>query len=306
MSKLHSAPQKGLHPHTLFRGFKYTIYCLLALNVYLFFSEEYLASIEVFGGGVSLGNLTEAFSATVDTAAWVVLLLIFELETAVIPDEKLGGRLKWMLFSIKAIAYAFILWAFWGYLAKWGYLSEPLPFTVDDVCSLVGSGFSWVDDLDQYPPLDITSCLALQGQPLLQIAGTQIIGSTDAVKAIHKLALVDVINAADWLVIVALLELEVFLQLGDLLNQRRIVIAKFTKGILYGVLFLCAVYWGLLGDFLDFWDALLWLLAFIFIEMNIFRWHEAAAKEQLEERLEERLEEGLEAKADAEVVNVTG
>lgn len=304
MSKLHSVRSRALHPHTLFRAFKYTIYCLLALNIYLFFAEEYLASIEVFGDGIGLANLTEAFSATIDTAAWVVLLLIFELETAVIPDEKLDAGLKWILFAIKAVAFGFILWAFWGYVAKWGYLAETVPFSVADVCSLIGGGYSWVDDLDQYPALDVASCLALQGQPLLQIAGTQIIGSVDAIRAIHQLALVDVINAVDWLVIVALLQLEVVLQLRGLLTQRRLVIAKFTKGILYGVLFLCAVYWGLLGDFLDFWDAFLWLVAFIFIEMNIFRWHEDVAEEQLEERLEEMLEESLEAKANTGVANV--
>jgi hypothetical protein len=283
LSKVHSDQLRTLHPHTLFRLFKYAIYCLLALNIYLFFSEEYLASIEVFGDSLRWGHLTEAFSATIDTAAWVVLLLIFELETAVIPDEKLEGGLKWLLFALKAVAYAFIVWAFWGYAAKWGYLSETLPFSVDDVCSLIGSGHSWIDDLDQYLALDAASCAALQGQTLLQIAGTQIIGTVDAVKAIQNLAMVDIINAADWLIVVALLEVEVFLQLRDLLNRRRLFIAKFTKGILYAVLFLCAIYWGLLGDFLDFWDAFLWLVAFIFIEMNIFQWHEEIEEEKLEE-----------------------
>lgn len=283
MSKVHSARQRALHPHTLFRVFKYAIYCLLAFNIYLFFSEEYLASIEVFRSGWSWSQLTEAFSATIDTAAWVVLLLIFELETAVIPDEKLEGRLKWLLLAIKAVAYGFIVWAFWGYVSKWGYLSQTVLFSADDVCSLVGQGFSWVNDLDQYPALDATSCAALQGQALWQIDGTRIIGTAEAVKAIQNLALIDIINAADWLVIVALLELEVLMQLGNRLNSRRILIAKFTKGVLYSVLFFCAVYWGLLGDFLDFWDAFLWLVAFIFIEMNIFQWHEEIEEEKLEE-----------------------
>lgn len=285
MSKVHSERLRALHPHTLFRVFKYTIYCLLAFNIYLFFSEEYLASIEVFGGSLGWGQVIEAFSATIDTAAWVVLLLLFELETAVIPDEKLEGWLKWALLAIKALAYAFIVWAFWGYVSKWGYLSQTVNFSVDDVCSLVGQGFSWVDDLDQYPALDGASCSALQGQTLWQIAGTKIIGTVDAVKAIQNLAIIDIINAADWLIIVALLELEVLLQLRDLLNRRRMFIAKVTKGVLYTVLFFCAVYWGVLGDFLDFWDAFLWLVAFIFIEMNIFQWHEEIEEEKLEEEL---------------------
>ncbi len=285
MSKLHTARSRALHPHTLYRAFKYLIYGLLAFNIYLFFSEEYLASIEVFGNDLSWGQFIGAFSATIDTAAWVLLLLVFELETAVIPDEKLNGGLKWLLLLVKAIAYAFIVWAFWGYISKFGYISDTVPFSIDDVCSLLGSGFSWVDDLDQYPALDAASCLVLQGQDLLQISGTQIIGTSEAVRAIQNLALVDIINSGDWLIIVALLELEVLLQLRNQLSERLLLVFKFTKGLLYTVLLFCAVYWGLLGDFLDFWDAFLWLVAFIFIEMNIFQWHEDIEAEMLEEQL---------------------
>ena len=44
--------------------------------------------------------------------------------------------------------------------------------------------------------------------------------------------------------------------------------------MLYPVLFVAAVYWGFEGSFLDFWDAFLWLVAFVFIEMNVLEWHE--------------------------------
>ena len=283
MNKVHSDQVRALHPHTLFRAFKYLIYCLLAFNIYLFFNEEFLAAQEVFGDSLSWSHITEAFSATLDTASWVLLLLVFELETAVIPDEKLKGWVVWALFAIKAIAYVVIVFSFIGYVGKWGYLTDTVVYSVDDLCSLVGNGISWVDDLDQYPALDAASCLALQGQPLWQITNTNIIGTEDALKAIQNLALVDIINAADWLVIVVLLEVEVFLQLRDLLNKRRMFIAKYTKVLLYSVLFLCAIYWGFLGDLLDFWDAFLWLVAFIIIEMNIFQWHEEIEEEKLEE-----------------------
>ena len=276
MSTLHSARARALHPHTLFRAFKYAIYGLLALNIFLFLQEEMGSAREVFGDSIAWSRLTEAFSATIDTAAWVILLLLFELETAVIPDEKLQGSLKWTFLGIKAVAYGFILWAFYGYTVKWGYISDTVPFVADNLCNLVGSGVTWIDDLDQYPPLDTASCAALQAQAgsLVQIGNTQIIGTADAALAIKRLAFIDVLNAATWLVIVALLEIEVLLQLKELLTQKLLLAAKITKGILYAILLLCAVYWGLLGDFLDFWDAFLWLVAFIFIEMNIFQWHE--------------------------------
>lgn len=285
MTKVHSPAVRALHPHVVFRAFKYTIYCLLTLNVLLFFQEEYLASREMFGGVPGWNELAEAYSATIDTAAWLVLLLLFELETAVIPDEKLQGRLQWALPALRSVSYAFILLAFYGYLTRYQLVADTLPFSADDVCALAGQGFSWVQDLDQYPPLDAAACAALQGQALLQIQGSQIIGTGEALRAIRNLALIDIINAADWLLIVLLLEVEVYLQLRTLLSDRMLMTAKIVKGMLYALLLFCAVYWGLLGDFLDFWDAFLWLLAFVFIEMNIFQWH-AEIEEEKEAEME--------------------
>jgi hypothetical protein len=51
-----------------------------------------------------------------------------------------------------------------------------------------------------------------------------------------------------------------------------VAINKVIKAILYSLLFCAAIYWWLEGDFLDFWDAFLWLFAFIFIELNVFDW----------------------------------
>jgi hypothetical protein len=49
-------------------------------------------------------------------------------------------------------------------------------------------------------------------------------------------------------------------------------ISTVSKFVLYTILFVAAVYWGIYGDFIDFWDAFLWLLAFFFIEMNVVEW----------------------------------
>lgn len=65
-----------------YRIFKYAIYCFLAYNVWLFLLDDLSSSAQLFSDGVSWRNIMEAFSATIDTIAWVVLLLLFELETA--------------------------------------------------------------------------------------------------------------------------------------------------------------------------------------------------------------------------------
>ena len=92
----------------------------------------------------------------------------------------------------------------------------------------------------------------------------------------------DVINSAVWLLVVLLLEVDVRLQERGLYEGLALTLSTGAKVILYSLLLLAAIYWGLKGDFVDFWDALLWLVAFVFIELNVFEWRqeekEAAAK----------------------------
>ena len=264
----------------MFTLFKYSVYCLLAYNAFLFFQEDIAASAETFGDTVTWRNVVEAYSATIDTSAWVILLLLFELETAVIPDEKLRGGLKWALMAIRSICYFFIAYAFYGYCLKYLVITDLSPFGFPDVCALLGTDWNFVADLDDYPPIDATACAALQGQELFRIAGTEIIGTRAALDSAYWLAVTDIVNAGTWLIIVALLEAEVWMQLKDLLTDHLLLIGKYTKGFFYLLLFICAAYWGFEGTFLDFWDAFLWLVAFIFIEMNIFQWHEEVEEAQ--------------------------
>lgn len=51
-------------------------------------------------------------------------------------------------------------------------------------------------------------------------------------------------------------------------------LANSIKVVLYTTLVMAAIYWGFKGDFLDFWDAALWLFAFVFIELNVFEWQQ--------------------------------
>jgi len=261
-------------PQRLFILFKYTIYILLAYQIIHWFKADLVASAETFGDTVTWRNVVEAYSATIDTAAWVVLLLLFELETAVIPDEKLQGGLKWFITGIVTVCYVFIAWAFYGYIAKYGVITDVVPFSIVDVCSLAGTEWNYIVTLDEYPPIDSTSCATLQGQALFQVSGLEIIGTAASLKSAVGMAIIDIINAGTWLIIVVMLQAEVWIQLKDMLSDRMMLIAKISKVFLYSVLFVCAAYWGLNGTFLDFWDAFLWLVAFIFIELNFFQWHE--------------------------------
>jgi hypothetical protein len=59
----------------------------------------------------------------------------------------------------------------------------------------------------------------------------------------------------------------------------RLESAATTAEHIYATLLYAAIYWGIKGDFVDFWDAFLWLVAFVFIELNVFEWRQEAHEE---------------------------
>ena len=172
-------------PRRGFVVFKWIIYALLAGDVVLY----------------SLyGRLTEL----IDTAAWLVLLMLFEWET--------GG---------------------WPLRARW----------------------------------------------IPALHGVRLLASVAVVVAVVGYALervwLDFFNEATWLGVIALLELEIRLPPGAVrLHRMRRAIAV----VLYVALVGFMLNWAVMGlgeenpqaAWLDTWDALLWLVAFVVIELNVF------------------------------------
>ena len=148
----------------LFKAAKYAVYLLLSFNIYLFLQEELLALSFTFADGIEPGQLIQAFSATIDTAAWVILLLMFELETSVLDDRKIRGPVKWGLHGLRGFCYIALTYAFTGYYQELVTLYEVAPLAIGDACSLVAADYSLLVDLDEYLPLDIVNCATLSGQ----------------------------------------------------------------------------------------------------------------------------------------------
>ena len=266
----------------IFQLFKYSVYALLTLNIYLFFVIEWAASPHRFADGIILFDIIEAYVATIDTAAWVILLLMFELETYVLDDQQFTKRVTWTLHGLRAFCYIFIVYAFYGYLTKLIFLSGsgPLP-NVSDICSLVDGQWAYAVDFDEYATLTAANCASFStANAFLQFPGLFAVVDQAGLTDIIRLAWVDVINSAVWLLVVLVLEIDVRLQERHKLEGLALRLSNITKYILYSILFLAAVYWGIKGDFVDFWDAFLWLVAFVFIELNVFEWRQESAETQ--------------------------
>ncbi|TKB46737.1 hypothetical protein [Thalassotalea mangrovi] len=265
-----------------YQAFKYLIYGLLAYNILLFFQEESLASEVIFVNGFSLTSIIEAFSSTIDTAAWVILLLLFELETYVLEDEKIHGATRWSLHGVRVFCYLFILYAFYGYCTKLGLLSGFAPTAISDLCNLDGK-WQYMSSLNEYVQITQQNCQGLASTGgMFSHPEISVLSNRDDLFATKGLAWVDVINAGAWLFVVLMLELDVRIQLGHIHNNFWSRYSHVIKGAVYLVLLAAAIFWGFEGDFIDFWDAFLWLVAFFLIELNVFEWQAETAQQEPE------------------------
>lgn len=264
----------------VFQGFKYTVYALLALNVYLFGREEYLAAELQFADGIALNQLIEAYAATIDTAAWVVLLLMFELETYVLEDRHFTPRVRRTLHGVRVLSYTIIVYAFYGYVVNVFFAYDVAPMTAD-LCALATDGWSYAVDLDEYVALTTANCLTLsEAATFFQFGALPAVVDAPGLLDIQRLAWVDAINSIVWILVVILLEVDVRLQEQGRFDGMALRISTALKVFFYSILFLAAVYWGVKGDFVDFWDAFLWLLAFFFIELNVVEWRHETLEAQ--------------------------
>ena len=152
----------NLNGQRVYQLFKYAVYALLTLNIFLFFADEWQGMSHRFNDGLRLADVIEGFAATIDTAAWVILLLMFELETYVLDDRHFTRRITLTLHVTRVACYTVIVYAFYGYLTRllFVYGAGPLP-DVSDLCSLVAEQWSYRLNLDDYATITNANCATL-------------------------------------------------------------------------------------------------------------------------------------------------
>lgn len=266
----------------LFKTVKYLVYLLLFGNVFFFMREELGSLAHTFTGGTSIGQFVQVFAATIDTGAWVILLLLFELETYVLDDAKITGWVKRTLHGVRLVCGIAILWAFAGYCAELITLYQTTLMANWDACASLNDGWSLLVRLDEYVALDASNCSSV-AREAWRISDFNIVAAPDVLQASRYLAWTDCINSLAWILVVIVLEIEVRMQLRGRLTDAFVEATRYLKYGLYSVLFSAAVYWGFEGKFLDFYDAALWLFAFIFIELNVFDWQKESQESQDQE-----------------------
>jgi hypothetical protein len=251
-----------------FRIFKGVIFSILLLNLCFYLYEDVTAYLYLAPDSTFL-DVLEGFAVTIDYVAWMVLIVLFEIETSDHASGRLVGTRKWVITGMTAACYVVLVYAAWGYAAALIDTYKYEAIEMGTVCDLVPEHFAYLSE--DARPIELTqvTCESFMRSTVLKSPADNVITTQDVLLLNRKLGWVDVFNASAWLLIVLLFQVEVMLEQAKRLTKRIFISVTAVKIASYLVLFGCAVYWTIFSAFIDSWDAWLWLIAFVLIDLNL-------------------------------------
>jgi hypothetical protein len=257
-----------------FRLFKVVIFGVLMINLVYYMYEDMTAYLYLAAGS-TLFDKFEAFAVTIDYVAWMVLIVLFEMETSVQSRDQFTEARKWVIAGLPAVCYAFLVYAAYGYVAALGDAYNYESIESRPACYFANTNFAYLSPTAR--PIELTheNCSAFAGKELFKSPTDNLIATEANLLALQTLSWVDVFNSCAWLLVVLLFQVEVSLEQMKKLTKRRFKIVMAWKGLAYLVLLGNAIYWTVFSAFIDYWDAWLWLIAFILIDLNMLGFEES-------------------------------
>jgi len=268
------------------QSIKWLVYSLLLINFALYFKIDLEVATHTMRHGGTFLEWTRSFATTIDESAWVLLLILFELETYVLSDEPLSRPKAFLMHSIRIICYislAHTLYALAVYL--YDINTAKVVKDVTSLCQLLGKDISFTSNL-VYTELSANNCKTLSSATqFFYIDPPNFIITTDAqgIDNTGKLAWVDLIEAITWLLILFIIEMMVVLQDKGIVSGLFFNSLKVAKLMFYLILWAALVYWLFTGHYMFAWDEFMWIAGFFVIGMNMDLWQdEIIAKDQIE------------------------
>jgi hypothetical protein len=256
------------------QAIKYTVYLSLLLNFFLYLEDDYLGMLSTLPADAPLMDYLTRFSTSIDMAAWLGLILLFELETYALPDEAYNRWTPLLLHSLRAICYVSILSAAYGYTVESleNYNFEPAA-GISNVCDAAGKGLWLQLDVVDYVEITAEDCAEISTDTsFYHIEGETALLGASKLQHVQWIGLLDIVNAYFWLVVVALIEVEVWLQTKDRFSSRLLPVVRMSKTLFYLGLIANGVIWAATGYILFAWDSFLWIFGFWAIELNLAEW----------------------------------
>ncbi|MDH5345087.1 MAG: hypothetical protein OEW59_04925 [Gammaproteobacteria bacterium] len=261
------------HPrfaHTL----KYIVYTSLVINGALYIRDDMVAVLSSLPADATWIDYLTQIATSIDTVGWLGLVFLFELETYSVPDERWTAVLGRTIHALRIACYASIAVATYGYTVEGleNFDAVEIPGTTN-ACQLAGQGT--ILQLNQFEYAEITesNCNELSDdQEFYRIANEVSVIDETTLNTVQRLGIVDINNAAVWLIVVWLIEIELWLQARDRFSSPVLRGVRQAKTLFYLVLIAHVGIWCFVGYYRYAWDAFLWIFGFWAIEMNLAEW----------------------------------
>ena len=260
---------------------KYTVYFSLVVNFGLYVIYDYQAYRSALPANAPLTDIVQQFSTSIDMAAWIGLVFLFELETYALPDEAFDGWIPKALHSARVICYISIGFAAYGYTVEsLENFDVAAVAGVSNICELADKGTHLQTDVINYQEITSENCSDLSpDSEFYRIANEVSVIDASSLKHVQWLGWIDIDNAFVWIIVVLLIEFEVWLQATDRFSSRMLTTTRQAKTFFYLVLIANGFIWTWTHYWLYAWDAFLWIFGFWAIELNLAEWERDRLKE---------------------------
>jgi hypothetical protein len=275
----------GITKESAFRIFKIAIFWVLMINLVYYLYEDVTAYLYIAAGS-SLFDVLEAFAVSIDYIAWMVLIVLFEMETNAQSKDSFTGARKWVIGGLTAVCYVVLVYAAYGYAAALVDTYNLEPIEDRSACYFANTNYAYMSESARPVELTHKNCGDLTGETLLKYPTDNVIATESVVPALLKLGWIDIFNSNAWLLVVLMFQIELSFEQSKKLTKHRLKMVMAWKGFAYLVLLACAIYWTIYSAFIDWWDAWLWLLAFILIDLNMLGLNETQNQQALNREAE--------------------
>ena len=274
-----------------FQLIKLVVYSLLLLNFALYVRNDVVIAAHTLRNGGSLIDWTRSFATTMDESAWIILIILLELETYVLSDKALTRKKMIFMQSARFICYGVLAHTLYAYgIYVYQLSGVTLIENVSNLCQRAETDVSCATNL-LYTVLDASNCQNLSnGSQFYYTDPPNFIIVTDSAGLIieRQLAWVDLLEAISWLLILLTIEIMVRLQDRDISEGPVISGLNAAKVLLYSLLWGAIAYWVYRGHLMFAWDEFVWIAGFVLIEMNIAERRNEIIEDDQAERLAAR------------------
>ena len=261
------------HTHRLQQMFKWTVYFLLSVNFGFYIADDWQRATLTLTAENTLFQWLGEFATSIDESAWLILILMLELETYVFEGKRLSRWTSVLMQSVRLVCFlmiAYTIFAYGQYLYK---ITPTVPVeSVSSLCELTNQHVFFTSNLE-YTAVTEETCRQLSSDSsFFWVNGTTVVTDTSGLALERRMARMDVADVSIWIIIILLIEVVLRMQDRGISGGRVISAFNRTKAVGYGLILGIGVFWANLSHWLYLWDAILWVGGFTAIEMNLSEW----------------------------------